>query len=153
MRQGRHSRSRWDWGTEPSRSDERAAAIAAEEAEPKGSPGKKDKNARCKVAKGPHRPMPLERMPSYHCQWILVWQRGQWITRWWCVHEIKCEACGRIFQARLKEEQCPRWKPISEEQVRSLKEQASQREEAQRKWRSRKPTVTGRQSYRRPKKV
>lgn len=75
MRLGRHSRSKDDWDTEPSRSAERSAAIAAEERDPsKRSPSRKDKDY-CKPAHGPH-VMVLAKDASLskaRCTWELSW--------------------------------------------------------------------------------
>lgn len=155
MRWGRHAESKWDWGTNPSRSDERAAAIAQEDAPSRPTPGKKDKKAHCKAAQGPHQVTKIKRLTYYTCQPALMWNRAHatWDVGWTCYHELKCQACGKVFETRLSDRECPDWRPLTISQREDFDQQIAQRMKARDAWKSRKPVIKGRQAYRRPKKV
>jgi hypothetical protein len=155
MKLGRHAKSSWDWGTEPSRSDEKAAAIAAELGEPRPVPGKKDRKGRCKVAKGAHILAKTKRLDLYTCRYSLIWNRAhqKWDIGWNCFHEVRCSACGKVFASMVSDEECPDWRILSKSRREELSEQIALREEARTRNRRVQPKVTGPQHYRRPKKV
>lgn len=155
MRQGRHSRRKADdWDTEPSRSAERASAIADEERDPsKRSPGRKDKD-HCKPARGPHVPVMVN--PSWcankKCQWRLEWQHRtrSWAPEWLCFHQQACSACGKFFR-HMNGDECPDWHPIRTEQQQAFDEEIARRTAARQRYESRKPVAIGPQGYRRKK--
>lgn len=155
MRQGRHSRRSDDWDTEPSRSAERATAIADEERDPsKRSPGRKDKDY-CKPARGPHTPVLVVRQyggKTPTCEWRASWSvRFQgWEPGWTCFHEEECADCGKWFR-HLNGTDCPDWRPITPQEESAISAQAAEMTARREAWARRKPVVTGPQGYRRAK--
>jgi hypothetical protein len=150
MRQGRHSRRKFDWGTEPSRSAERSAVVVAEERDPsKRSPGRKDK-AYCKPAHGPHLPVlvvPPVGGKTPACGWRPSWspREREWEPGWTCFHQQECTTCGKYFR-RIGGEECPDWHPLTAEEVREIDARNSVLVERRIR---RKPVITGPQGYRR----
>lgn len=157
MRQGRHSRrTAADWDTQPSRSAELAAAVAAEERDPeKRAPGRKDRKNYCKPNRGAHAPVMVMRpflSRPVSCQWTLKWDCRDrcWVPEWRCWHQEECGACGKVFRLMLGED-CPNWHPVSAEERAALDAEIERRAQARQKWVSRRPAVAGPQGYRRPR--
>jgi hypothetical protein len=156
MRSGRHARSKWAWGTAPSRSTERAAAVTAEERDPsKPSPGRKDRKNYCKPNRGPHTPALAKRSTfvTAECRWQVLWssRTGGWVTGWLCVHQEECSACGRFFRF-VHGDDCPDWRPARPDEQQALDAEISRRMQAWEQRKSRKPVVAGPQSYRRTRR-
>lgn len=151
MRQGRHSRSKWDWGTEPSRSAERSAAVTAEEQDPtRTSPGRKDRWSYCKPAHGPHTPTivkPPVGGKARSCGWGPEWSARdrEWEPGWRCFHQHECNMCGKFFRF-LGGEECPDWRPLTVADEQAIS--ARNAELMERRMR-RTPVITGPQGYRR----
>ena len=154
MRQGRYSRSRWDWGRQPSRSAEVAAAVAADTLNPtKRAPGRKAKSW-CKPNRGPHTPVMVkakERTGS-SCHWRLswAWRSKDWTLGWLCFHQEECSGCGKVIRVAAGQD-CPDWRPVRPEEQQAFDVEIARRVGVEREWTSRKPAVTGPQGYRRPR--
>jgi hypothetical protein len=152
MRRGRHSRSRWEWGSEPARSNERITAITAEEQDPaKRAPGRKDKKAHCKQTHGPHIAQVVIRINlprPVRCGWVLSWdmRKKEWTTSWSCYHDVVCSACGKVLGLMGE---CPAKTPVTPAERRALDEEIIRRMEDQERYRTAKPVIAGPQSYRR----
>lgn len=153
MRRGRHSRRKTEWGTEPSRSAEVAAAVAADEQDPaKHAPGRKDRKHYCKPARGRHTPVLTKRSTfvTAECRWQVLWsaRTGRWVTGWLCVHQEECSACGRFFRFVYGED-CPDWHPPEPGEQQALDAEIARRDQVRQEYVSRKPVVIGPQGYRR----
>ncbi|MGH3121085.1 MAG: hypothetical protein ACRDND_08635 [Streptosporangiaceae bacterium] len=150
----RHARSKWDWGTPPARSAERAAAAAG----PAGrAPGRKDRWARCKQNQGgPHvlKIMPLG-IPSHHparagCCWFPAYDRESrsYVLSWSCRHHEACEACGKEARCSIRDDECPDY-PGTSGQRAAAEREAAEWAERRARWKPRKPVPDGPQGYRR----
>jgi hypothetical protein len=153
----RHARSRWEWGTPGSRSDELRRAV---DDDPAGkTPGKKDP-ARCKGnCGGPHIPVialhhetPEDELRS-RCQWTSRWSQEEKtaVIVWHCEHEERCAKCGLIFERHAGRDRCPVY-PGTDEQKAVAEQKAFAWAERLRMSQSRlrrKPVIKGPQGYRR----
>ena len=155
----RHARSKSEWGTEPSRSAERAAVVAEEEREPaRRAPARKDTRNWCKGKEGvPHVPgLVLRRIfPRDHdCEWRPKWTSSACPVVWACKHREACMRCGKVLREpwEIPARECPAY-PGTEEQHAAAEAEAAEwlerREASLARWRHRKPPVTGPQGYRR----
>lgn len=97
----RHSRRKYDdWSAVPSRSAERAAAIAEAPAKPRA---RKDSRRWCKgVAGREHAPEILHepQYPGRRCGRAEAWWRSACRDGWACEHRERCSACGRVIRDR-----------------------------------------------------
>jgi len=143
-----------DWSGQPSRSQLRTSAVAADVREPaRKAAGKKDP-ALCKAAhwKGPHRPelrVSQYRWPQKRgCRWDASWSRDE--PGWFCDHEEACAGCGKILRSRIPRAECPDFVPIAPGQHAAIMAGIRRREDelAASRARFRKPPVTGPQGYR-----
>jgi len=154
---GRHARSKWEWGTPGSRSDELRRAVADD---PAGkAPGRKDP-ARCKGNQGgPHVPVialrheaPGDELRS-RCRWSPAWSREEkkCVAVWHCEHEERCVKCGLIFDRFAGRDRCPVYPGTGQQKAVAEQEafEWNERRRTSRSWNRRKPVINGPQSYRR----
>jgi hypothetical protein len=154
----RHARSRSDWDTQPARSAERAAAAA----EPAGkAPGRKDRWARCKGARGAAHVLaitPRDLPGSHHpardgCRWYPFYEHKTLSFRagWSCRHHEACVNCGKESRYSVSTGECPVFPGTTEQQSEAEAEAWQMSEHHADRWRRRKPVITGPQGYRRQK--
>lgn len=149
----RHGRSRDpDWGSNPPRSQQRAAA--AEDDKGKRPPGKKDPDL-CKAEhwKAPHqlvlRIRELGWRREMKCGWgTSYFYRGD--ARWHCAHEEACSGCGKIMFPSIPKERCPEYHEITSEELAAVQADYARREAAISRAR-RRPVIDGPQGYRKQK--
>lgn len=162
-RHGRHARSRWEWGSQPSRSADRQAAAAEQipglgEVVVKRPPGKKDKT-RCK-GNGGRDHVPELTMGIYWsartCGWKPVFHRRTrtYVAGWGCGHRARCRHCGKVLRESwdLADSECPAY-PGTREQRAAAEAEAVKWAERSHGWHRRKPPITGQLGYRKPKKA
>ena len=152
---GRHARSRWEWGTPGSRSDELRRAV---DDDPAGkSPGRKDPS-RCKGNHGgPHVPVialhhetPEDELRS-RCRWSPVWSREEktCVAGWHCEHENRCAKCGLILERFAGRDRCPVYPGADQQKAVAEREASEQNERRRMMAPRRKPVINGPQGYRR----
>lgn len=147
----RHGRSSdMGWGSQPPRSQQRAAA-AREPA--KRPPAKKDPSL-CKGAhwKGPHTPEVQSRRGGYPlgkgCHWYIGGWSADLQPAWSCHHLWICSGCGKDLGNVLQND-CPDFREITSEEKDVLDEQLRDYDERRSMWRwRRKPVIEGPQGYR-----
>lgn len=161
----RHARSRWEYGSPPSRADQVKAAAAASAGEPRRPRSRKDRARWCGGHTGrEHHPQILLRvtnpMPGV-CGWQPRFTRSGhgfgYVAVWTCGHEERCTECGRRIRSTLniRPQECPRWPRPDSERVAAQQQAAIAQGEydiRRGRWASRvkaRPPVTGRQGYRR----
>ena len=153
---GRHARSKWEWGTPPPRSQERAAA-AQDDPVRKKAPAKKDPDL-CKGRhwKGPHTPEPeLTCHPQTGQPGDCAWKGRYWGSdedyHWACSHVLKCPGCGKDF-GRASPGQCPRFREITPSERSRIDAENAESAARQAKWRwARRKVIDGPQGYRKKK--
>ena len=152
----RHARGKDDWGTQPGRSAQRAAAAVEPE---KRAPGKKDRDL-CKAAhwKGLHQPE--LRMKSYGwprkgiCLWAVSWRSKNGEPVWHCGHEEYCSGCGKALRASIGDSECPGFREITDADLARIEAERAESEvrvaaaRTRNRWRPR-PAITGPQGFRR----
>jgi len=151
----RHSRSRWEWGSPGSRSQERAAAAQDDPAKTR-TPGKKDPDL-CKGQhwKGPHLGEVILVVPVFprqgktpECGWRIQSWRDESIY-WSCYHEEHCRECGKVLRISLSRQECPLYREITPAERKVLEEELEASRERRAKWRvHRRPVIKGPQGYR-----
>lgn len=147
----RHARSRWQWGTQPARSTELAAAVTEPDNQP---PGRKDTRAWCKGKPGrPHQRIIAEEGGQWACRWIVNWDpaaRRHDGAVWTCHHREECKACGKILRNGwdLTSDECEHH-PGDPAQLAEAVAEAERRNSFPRRLRQR--IINGPQGYRRPK--
>jgi hypothetical protein len=154
MRNGRHARSKWEWGTPGARSQERAKAARDDPAK-KTTPAKKDPDL-CKAAhwKGPHAPQIILGADVRHgwkeCGWGVPYSYLEYESRWYCRHVRICSGCGKNF-GRVTGEECPLYHEVTPSERVALDAEIVRREKQGLAWQEarRKPPVEGPQGYRR----
>ncbi|MGH3304439.1 MAG: hypothetical protein ACRDOK_22710 [Streptosporangiaceae bacterium] len=148
----RHSRRKYDWGGNPSRSAQVTAA--ADDPDPaKRSPARKDTKAWCRGKPGRgHKPVLVARPWSTHrteCGWGVHWWQSDRRVTWACVHREECLECGKVLRARVSCAECPGY-PGTPEQKTAAEAGLAQQVARWEGWRARRrPVVTGPQGYRR----
>lgn len=160
----RHAQSKWEWGSEPSRSAQRAAAAAEPD---RRTPGRKDRRRWCRGKPGAEHVPELTVVSSFtprgqpgSCYWAPRYyaRRGspplsEQPVSWSCVHRETCAACGKVLRERcdLKTEECPLY-PGDPAQRRAAEAKAAEWAGARpiKPWR-RKPPPDGPSHYRRPR--
>lgn len=108
----RHARAKSDWGGEPPRSAEVAAAVA-ERVVKSGS--RKDTRRWCKGKPGREHVPEIVFRPWYGraCHAL---DPGHWLnfsgSDWHCEHREACSRCGKILREawKLAREECPDWR-------------------------------------------
>jgi hypothetical protein len=170
----RHSKSSSEWGTEPSRSQQRAAAASDDPT--RASLPSKQKKGVCKGADGWHldhdlvftREQAIGGGDKPPCHWAAL---GNWVASerryiytpgWSCTHEERCARCGHLerhgFQIR-NDGDCPDRDSadptVPGGVLRDCEAKQRDVDERSAKWaeriRFRKPPVTGPQGYRKPR--
>lgn len=148
----RHSRSRWEWGTPGSRSQERAKATRDDPARSR-IPGRKNPDL-CKGThwKGPHDPRIEVNTSGWtggreECGWS-VWSWRSSEPYWWCRHVLICAGCGKNFGG-VPMSQCPLYHAVTPAEQAALDAEVTRQDEHRAAWRIRKPVITGPQRYRR----
>jgi predicted Fe-S protein YdhL (DUF1289 family) len=138
--------------SQPSRSQLRSGAIAADVPGPaKKAPGKKDP-ALCKAAhwKGPHVPELRMRDFGWHvdipCRWDVSWFGDE--PRWSCRHEEVCAGCGKVLRVGIGSEECPDWHPMTGAERLEVDAEIARHREHRAARAERKPVITGPQGYR-----
>jgi hypothetical protein len=150
----RHAKSKWTWGTEPKRSQQRAAAAADGDGS-KRAPSKKNPDACKQNHWGPHE-LILVYAPTYFarnrqsCAWNPGWNSDGYRPFWWCGHEEQCKHCGKVIFRRISPEECPNYRPDIPEGVWQTCREADERMTS-RKWMQKKSPITGPQGYRKKK--
>jgi hypothetical protein len=154
MHRGRLSRKKRDWGSEPSRSAERSAAVAVEEQDPsRRPPGKKDRRAYCKPTHGQHTPTLVKRGTfTKACRWRLDFdpRHREWVPEWLCFHEEVCSGCGKVLSV-IGEKDCPDWHEPAGSEREKLDAEIARRTAVRNEYEARKPVPAGPQGYRRAK--
>lgn len=166
----RHAKSSWEWGTAPSRSQQRDAAVHDDPVH--SSVPSKKKHGACKGDDGWHDAHDFIFVMTHHvitgqemtCEWQAY---GTWfsksraysfIPRWVCHHELRCSRCGYLEKQSwtlTQSGECPLHPHTSPPQSiidQCAKEQAAYEARLARRTWGRKPPITGRQGYRKPKK-
>lgn len=162
----RHARSKWEWGTPPSRSAERSQAVAEDVREPaKKAPARKDTRSWCKGKVGTGHvpaivvdhayPFRFDRRTT-GCHWRVGWSsdKAADIVFWGCLHHELCANCGKVLRDRwsLPSAECPAY-PGSPEQRAEAEAELIETEKRRAEWegkrRTRKRPITGPQGYRR----
>lgn len=108
----RHARAKSDWGTEPPRSAELAAAVAEPSVRPHA---RKDTRRWCKGKPGREHALEIVFRPWYGrtCHAL---DPGHWLNfsggDWHCEHREACSQCGKILREgwKLAREECPNWR-------------------------------------------
>jgi hypothetical protein len=141
--------------SQPSRSQLRSAAVAADVREPaRKAPGKKDP-ALCKAAhwKGPHKPGLIKNEPLFRrefpCRWDASWTADG--PEWFCYHEERCARCGKVLRSRVGREECPEFRPITDDELAAIEAEIKRHEGIRAARAARKPVITGPQGYRKRK--
>ena len=150
----RHSRSRWEWGSPGSRSQERAAAAQDDPAKTR-TPGKKDPDL-CKGQhwKSGHTPALRVRIPYFrkskvYCYWGLPYWDDDADAAWYCSHEEYCSGCGKILLTRISNAQCPQYHEITKTEKASVEREREERAVRRASWKKRpRKVITGPQGYR-----
>lgn len=153
----RHGRGSGEWDGQPPRTQQRAAAAADDPDPARRGHGKRDPGL-CKGMhwKAPHQP--VLRQYSWNnstCGWTVYWHgREPSEPVWWCGHQEYCSACGKQLQFRLLGKQCPGWHPMTKAEQTQLDAKRQDMLDRAARWRyaPRKPPITGKQGYRKPKK-
>ncbi len=144
----RHASSKWEWGGEPSRSQQRAAAASDD---PARVPGRKDRWAKCKQNNGGPHEWGIALNPGWSsrqgCGWSTGYRYGGWYPKWSCAHREECTHCGKVLHHFLAPELCPAY-PGTEEAKAAVEKKIEAY--AQRAARPRK-VITGQQGYRKKK--
>ena len=153
----RHGSNKWEWGTSPSRSQQRREAAVKSDPEPPKKGRNKSKNTAlwCRGKEGvPHRET-LKMYSHYNrstCGWHPLWDRRSrdFEVGWWCGHQAVCAECGRIIEDRIPVERCPRYPGTPEEKKATELRLVKTREEYEARMAKyrRKPPITGPQHYR-----
>lgn len=158
----RHARSRWEWGSQPSRHDETAAIVEDQVADfnkvPE-APGRKDRRVHCKSSPGGshvrvlYLKLPIWVKKAITCGWGVAWdsRAKTFGIAWRCLHQEGCSWCGKIFRTHLEDKECPYW-PGTSCQRAEAQADAVRAQERRRQWDRRKPVITGPQGYRRRRK-
>lgn len=132
------------WGSLPSRAD--LVRQAAMDSAPRRAPAKKD-HSLCKDThwKGPHTPeIRQSKGMRPECKWYSSYiEQGKPV--WGCVHEEVCSGCGKILRIKVGNDECPDFRPITDEELEAIKKWADRVAGIRA---SRKPLIKGRQSYR-----
>ena len=152
----RHAKSKWEWGSEPARSQQDRDAVT--EPEHKRPPGKKNTKLWCKGHEGrPHQlAITLDgRYRTYQpgrCRWYprWEWREKRYVLRWTCVHQETCTACGKVlrYQGSLGDADCPAYPGDGKQKAEALA-QALEWQERRNRISLRKPVITGPTHYRR----
>jgi hypothetical protein len=155
VRFGRHGKDD-GWGSLPSRSAERDAHVTGDDPDPaRRPPGRKDRWASCKAAKGgPHLPVIVYRAPVFRadlgCRWHPMWDHAadRFTPGWLCHHQEQCAGCGKVFRASIPRWECPGWEAaqVFAADAEAEADAATARHRARP---PRRPPVTGPQGYRR----
>lgn len=159
----RHAKSKWEWGTPPSRSAERSQAAAEDVRDPaKKAPARKDTRAWCRGKVGiEHIPVIVvdHSVPHFdrtdlRCKWRAYWD---WKTEgavvyWRCEHCEECINCGKVLRATVASRECPAYPGSAEQRAEAEAEIPGierRHQEHVGRWARRRPTITGPQGYRR----
>jgi hypothetical protein len=161
----RHARSKWEWGTPPSRSAERSQAAAEDVREPaKRAPARKDTRAWCRGKAGvEHVPVIAVDHTAPHfgtsprCEWKALWdwKADAYHVGWTCPHHEICDVCKKVLRDRwtVPSRECPAYpgdpaqRAAVEASIPELERQ--QQERLARRRMPRKPVITGPQGFRR----
>lgn len=166
----RHSKSKWEWGSEPARGQQRADAIS--DTPRKKRPPRKQPDA-CKGNHWDPHVYEVVKQAGTPCYWnaVLRFNKGSQVTctpGWVCNHLRKCKFCGRIGEStdgakfnwrsgHIKAEECPEYDAYVPMTVRKacavkLLEYNERMERFRSKMRPKKPPINGPQGYRKRKK-
>lgn len=154
----RHSKlGAHDWGTQPSRSQQRRLA-AADDSEPTPVSSRMhrrwDKDRCKKNHGGEHTPeLVLSKWSRVFssCQWGSSWLIGDtgFMVIWRCSHELHCAKCGKVLNVSIADTHCPAY-PGTEDQRAHAQDRVDEANERARN-RPQRKIITGRTGYRRPK--
>lgn len=161
----RHAKTKWEWGSEPGRSDELRQAVADDPQPPPRPPGKKDKRRWCKGKTGvEHTPGVVMNHYGWvtsrfsSCAWVPMWEHRQRerVVGWRCCHHEVCTRCGKILRQtwEMTAEECPTYPGTPEQRAAAevkLAEEKAWRAAHPTRYR-RKPAPDGPTHYRRPRK-
>jgi hypothetical protein len=161
----RHAKSKWDYGSEPARNQQRAEA-ANDDPGRKRKPKKKSPDACKQNHWGPHEYVLFKERtvkdPNPPCRWSPIIRYKSPVEcepEWFCHHVLKCKHCGRIGgpttgnsnwrNGRIPAQQCPEFNPDVPDSVHEECEKTLEHHfEFRARRAQRKPPITGPKGYR-----